>query len=255
MGCTEFKDGAIIKGKDLRGCTLCKILSEHMEMREFQYKSGMKVDVRQFARKGSCKAGLHFFVVQDAGKFLDYGTRLAVVNVPDDEDVYVNGGKFCTHRLEIMDLMPLSSAATWKYLAANGVDITADAGRTVVEAAAEGYLDVVKYLHENGVDISIYNNYAVRWAATEGHLAVVKYLYENGADITACDNEAVINAAENGHLNVVKYLHANGADIMAHNNAAVRWAKAKGHVDVVKFLCENGADITAKDDTDSYLDW
>lgn len=173
------------------------------------------MDVKRLAVKGSCKAGLYFCLIKDICEYLDYGTKLAVVKVADNEDVYVDRGKFRTHRLEIQKMMPLSGTAAWKYL------------------------------YENGADITVCDNYAVRWAASWGCLEVLKYLHKNGADITASSNEPVCWASLNGHLETVKYLCENGADITAYNNSAVRWASENGHLDIVKYLYGNGADIAA----------
>ena len=207
----KFIEGTLIKGKDLKDYVLCKVLTENMIMKGFQYKIGMNEDVNSLAVKGSCKAGLHFCFIKDVCRYLSYGSKLALVSIPDDEDVYVDDNKFRTHRLDIKKIMQLDEAETWVYLCKNEADITAD------------------------------DNYAVRCAAENGHLEVVKYLHENEADITADDNYAVRYAAENGHLEVVKYLHENGADITAQDNYAVRWAARNGHLEVVEYLYENGA--------------
>ncbi len=272
----KFIEGTLIKGKDLKGEILCKVISEDMIMQGFQYKMGMNEDVKPLATRGSCKAGLHFCLIKDVYWYLGYGSKLALISIPDDDDVYVDDDKFRTHRLDIKKIMPLGEVATWMYLCKNGLDvtagnnavryavknrylevveylhqngedITADDNYAVRLAARSGYLDIVKYLYENGVDITVGNNYAVVCAADNGHLEVVKYLHQNGEDITAGNNYAVVCAADNGHLEVVKYLHQNGADVTADDNYAVRCAAKNGHLEIVKYLHENGADITADD--------
>lgn len=235
----RFKEGTIIKGKDMEGYTLCKILSENMNMRGFQYKIGMNEDINPLEREGGCKAGLHFCLVQDVCEYLGYGTKLVLLSVPDDEEVYVDAGKFRTHRLEIEKVMSLNEVPTWEYLVKNGAEITMDDDQTVKWAAMKGYLEIVKYLHKNGADITADNNFAVRMAARNGYLEIVKYLHKNGADITAVDNYAVVWAARNGHLEVVKYLHEKGADITAKNNYAVHWAEVNGYTGVMKYLRMN----------------
>ncbi|MCM1219844.1 MAG: ankyrin repeat domain-containing protein [Lachnospiraceae bacterium] len=235
----KFKEGTIIKGKDLKGHILCKILSEDLVMRDFQYKMGMNEDVNQLARKGSCGAGLHFCLVNDIYNYFDYGTKLAVVSVPDEEAVYVDDGKFRTHRLEIKKIMPFGETATWEYLQENGADITILGSYAVIYAAACGCLEVVKYLQENGADITDENNLAVRCAAENGHLEVVKYLHEHGSDITAYGNDAVVSAVKNGHLEVVKYLHKHGADITDQNDDALYWAAENDQTEVMEYLQAN----------------
>ena len=240
----RLKTGTVIKGKDLKGYILCKVLSENMVMRGFQYKMGMNEDVNQLDVKGSCKKGLHFCIVKDACRYLGYGTRLALVSIPDGEDVYVDDGKFRTHRLYIESMMPLNEVATWEYLYENGMDVTASGSSAVRWAAEKGYLEIVKYLYEHGADISANNDYAVQAASAGNRLEIVKYLHEHGADITADNNFAVKRAAFNGHLEVVRYLHEHGADITAGSNCVVKLAAESGHFEVVKYLCRNGAEIT-----------
>ena len=212
-------------------------------MRGFQYKLGLNEDTQPLATEGSCEAGLHFAEIKDICNFLGYGTKLAIVSIPDEEPVYVDDGKFRTHRLVIERVIDLSSVDTWQYLCENGADIAAGDNAAVIWAAEKGHLEIVKYLHEHGADITDGNNAAVRYAAENGHLDVVKYLHENGADIAARNNEAVRWAAFYGHLDVVKYLHENGADITAWDNGAVRWAKIGGSQEIVDYLLANGAKL------------
>ena len=239
----KFDVGTLVKGKDLKGYILCKILTEDMVMRGFQYKIGLNEDVKPLAMKGNCKAGLHFCFIKDVPWYLGYRSKLALISIPDDEDVYVGHKKFAAHRMVIEKVLPmdgvLNRAAGWECLMLNGTDITANNNRAVKWAAKRGYLEVVKCLHEYGADITASNNYAVRWAAENGHLGVVRYLHENGADITAEDNYAVRRAAVCGHLEVVEYLHGNGADITAEENEAVRRAARNGYLEVVKYLQAN----------------
>ena len=235
----KFDEGIIIKGKDLKWEILCKVISEDMAMRGYRYEMGMNVDVNPMVTEGSCEAGLHFCLVEDIHRYFPYGSKLALINIPDDEDVYVDDNKFRTHRLVIKKIMQLDEAETWMYLCKNGANVTAVNNYAVRMAAENGHLAVVKYLHKNGANIAAYNNYAAVYAAENGHLEVVKYLYENGANITVGDNYAVGLAARNGHLEVVKYLHQNGADITADNNYAVRKAAENGHLEVVKYLQAN----------------
>ena len=268
----KFLEGTLIKGKDLKGYTLCKILAEDMVMQGFQYKMGMNEDVKPLATAGNCKAGLYFCFIKDVYGYLRYGNKLALIGIPDEEDVYVDDNKFRAHRLDIKKIMHLDEVTTWMYLCKNAAD-NRDAFYYAVE---NGYLDVVKYLHKQGADIMAYDNLAVRLAIEKGHLEVVKYLHKNGADIktmadkisirnairnghletvkylyengaiTKYDNDAVICAAENGHLEVVEYLHKQGADIMVYDNLAVKLAAENGYLEVVEYLHKNGADITAQ---------
>lgn len=150
----RFEVGTMIKGKDLKRYELCKILTEDMKMRRFQYQMGMNEDIKLLALSGSCKSGLHFCLVQDICEYISYGTKLAIVRIPDDEDVFVDDRKFRTHRLFIEKVLPLCEKSTWEYLVKNGADITAGNNYAVRNATRNGNLEVVKYLHEHGTDIT-----------------------------------------------------------------------------------------------------
>lgn len=206
MDIEKFETGMIIKGSDLKGYTLCKVLSEDMRMRGFQYQIGMNEDVNPLARWGYYKTGLHFTSLQNVMEFICNGTQLAIVKVPDDEDVYVGDRQFRTHRLVIEKVMHLKEPSTWEYLYGNGIDVITEENRAVVYAAKNGYLEAVKYLHEQGTDITMDNNIAVVYAAKRGYVEVVKYLHQNGADITANDNYAMELALENNNIEVIEYL-------------------------------------------------
>lgn len=269
----KFKAGERMKGKDLKDCIICAILSEDMVLKGSSKREGTDADAQGFAVEGSCGAGLHFSLIQDICLYLRHGIRLAVISVPEDEEVYMDGDEFCTHRMYLHRVMRLDNPDTWRYLVEHGADMTADdfgafrwaalngylpvmeylyesgayEDRAVIWAAMGGRLEAVKYLYEKGVDIEACGNFAFRYAAENGYFEIVEYLHENGADITAEDNYAIRYAAKNGHLEVVKYLHGHGADITAGNNHAVRTAAEKGHLEVVRYLHESGADITALD--------
>ena len=248
MNNRNFKEGTIIKGYELKNYMLCKVLPDDRVMRRFQYKIGMNEDVTPFNITGRHKSGLRFCFAGDICSYLDNGTELALITIPDDEDVYVGHGWLSAYRIVIEKIISLNEvlgrADGWECLMLNGTDITAVNNYAVAWVAKNGYLDAVKFLYANGADISADSSRALRWAAGNGHLEVVKYLHEHGADITAYDNYAVKSAAYRGHLEVVKYLHGHGADITADNNCAVKLAAGKGYPEVVKYLCRNGAGIT-----------
>lgn len=243
----KWKEGTLIKGEELKDEILCKIMSENMVMKGFQYKIGMNEDTKPLAVKGRCKTGLHFCCINHILNYLGYGINLVVVRVSDEENVYVDNRKFRTHRLEVRQVMPLYEAATWEYILNHVPEFTEKMGSLLVWAADRGYLEVVKYFHQKGVDIASHDNLAIVWAAKNGHLETVKYLYENGADIRVDDHAAIRHAAGDNHMEIVKYLYENGLNITAKDNSAVLWAAEGNHFEMVKYLYENGADITARD--------
>lgn len=214
MDSEKFESGTIIKGRDLKGYTLCKVLSEDMRMRNFQYQLGMNEDVKPFAKNGRCKEGLYFITMGEILKYLHHGTKLAIISIPANEDVYVDDEKFRTHRLTVKKIMDLKDAATWKYLHRHGVDFTAKHNTALRYVAYNGYLEALKYLHKYGVDITVNDNFAVRVAAEQGNLEIIKYLHEHGSDITVNNNSAIKWASCMGHIDIVSYLYRHGAELV-----------------------------------------
>ncbi|KAG9409780.1 hypothetical protein AC1031_020091 [Aphanomyces cochlioides] len=83
----------------------------------------------------------------------------------------------------------------------------------MVEAAANGHLNVVKYFldasdHSITLEQSVqlkqieHIKQAVQHAASNGHLDVVNLFFDHGLDV---DIKWVAAAAKNGHLDIVKY--------------------------------------------------
>jgi hypothetical protein len=94
----------------------------------------------------------------------------------------------------------------------------------VVQAAANGHVDVVGYLLRHAMfDRSADHDSAIRQAAYFGHVAVVERLLQDGrVDPSANDNCAIREAAENGHLAVVERLLLDArVDPSAINNRAM----------------------------------
>lgn len=233
----RLEKGTIIKGKKLAGHALCKVMSEDMNMRGYQYRTGINLDINPLARKGSYKEGLHFCFTEDVGRYLGYGTKLALVSVPDEEDVYVGDGEFRTHILRVNEVMSFSEVSTWEYLLEHGADINGSDDHAVKAASQNGNLKVVKYLHGNGADIMAECSHALRLAAENGHLEVVKYLHENGADIRAVHDHAVKAAARNGDLEMVRYLYENSTYDDEQYRSVLK--AAMGRTDIEKYLSAN----------------
>ena len=90
---------------------------------------------------------------------------------------------------------------------------------------------------------------SLMWAAQDGYLALVRFLVEDGADVRIRDADgwtALMKAANGGHLEVVKFLVARRAEVNAQNNAdwtALMKAAMEGHLALVHFLVEHDADI------------
>jgi ankyrin repeat protein len=120
----------------------------------------------------------------------------------------------------------------------------------LIEAAANGHLDVVKLLIENGADVNLKGEAwygPLHAAAAKGHIEVVKILLENGADVNIFhQNKPLHNAAMNGHIEVAEILLANGADINAKGTdeaAPLHTAVSNNQLAMVKWLLSKGANV------------
>ncbi len=68
-----------------------KILHESMQHRGFKYKLGSNTDHIPFNPSGSCEpGGLYFTDINNFYKFLDYGTLIADVKVPEGVEIYAD---------------------------------------------------------------------------------------------------------------------------------------------------------------------
>ena len=100
-----------------------------------------------------------------------------------------------------------------KYLCQAGANSRTDNDIAIMFASSGGYLEIVVYLFSliKETDRYIQNSYSVVAAARNGHLEVLKYLVKMGLGIS---NESIRSASENHHFEVVQYLlEKKGADI------------------------------------------
>ena len=102
------------------------------------------------------------------------------------------------------------------------------------DAATNGHLEVVQFLHENRTEGC--TQQALNWAIGHGHLNVVRFLIEHRTE--GASNRSLDHAAGSGHLKVLQYLHSRGS--FRWSDSAVEMACARGHLEVVKFLLANG---------------
>ncbi|CAL6287405.1 predicted protein [Bathycoccus prasinos] len=101
------------------------------------------------------------------------------------------------------------------------------------KAAQNGHLEVLKYLREEVK--ARWDSNTAAGAAFKGHLHILEYLVERKYDqysVYAC-----AFAAENGHLECLKYLHETAK--APWDEKAVREAHEKNHTDCVQYLLDN----------------
>jgi ankyrin repeat protein len=167
----------------------CKITNSEENHKNMQYKTGLNVDIFSFNPSGDCAPGGIYFSREDILSFLNYGTWIREVTLPEDAQVYENPG------------IPKK----WK------------ADKVILGERRKIDLEVIKSLIEEGADIHADNDYVLRWSAENGYLETVKYLVKKGSNINAYSDCALRYAANNGHLEVVKYFVEEGANIHANS--------------------------------------
>ena len=128
-----------------------------------------------------------------------------------------------------------------------------DSINSLLAAAAEGRLDIVKYLVEHGADVTAYDQLgidAVQKAAEKGHLAVVQYLVEQGAEPDAPGyggTTALVLATQFGHLEVVKYLVDQGAKVSALDDQPLDNPGGNDNSDTIRYLASRGLLLSAEE--------
>jgi len=136
---------------------------------------------------------------------------------------WLNGSQFCrevagTNKLELLKWAREEKKCKW------------GAG-TVIKAALQGNLEMVKYCVANKCPM---DDYACAHAAKYGHLECLKYLHE---EVKAPWNSyTAAAAAQKGHLHILEYLVERKYD--QFDDYVCRRAAEKGHLDCLKFLHE-----------------
>jgi ankyrin repeat protein len=137
-----------------------------------------------------------------------------------------------------------------KYLVAHGWNPKVNDNEPFRQSATHGKLEVVKYLASLGAYPDCDINHALRWSAANGHLGVVKYLIENLKYDPRCSNdEPLRNAAENGHWNIVHYLIDLGCDPRSKEDFVLMMASRFGNFEMVVYLISLGCDPRSQNDT------
>ena len=134
----------------------------------------------------------------------------------------------------------------------NNIKISND---DLLDAAAEGNIEIVRFILRKGADINTKNNIggtALMLAAENGNTEIVNLLLDKGADINSKDKDgwgALIFAAQNGHTEIITLLLDKGVDINLKTNigtTTLMFAAKNGHTETVTLLLDKGSDIHAK---------
>ena len=104
-------------------------------------------------------------------------------------------------------------------------------------AARYGHLECLKYLHEEAK--APWDSHTAEWAAQNGHLHILEYLVERKYDqysVLACEV-----AAQNGQLDCLKYLHETAK--VPWDSCAVRYAHENNQTECLQYLLDNNCPL------------
>ncbi len=121
-----------------------------------------------------------------------------------------------------------------KYCVANECPIDESA---CAAAAIGGHLEVLKYLREEAK--VPWDRHTANWAALTGHLHILEYLVERKYD-KYCEWACML-AARNGHLDCLKYLHETAKS--PWDEKAVREAHKNNQPECVQYLLDNNCPL------------
>jgi hypothetical protein len=100
----------------LTNTTYVKILNESMAHNGFKYKLGLNTDHIPFKPSGSCESGgLYFTDLDNFYKFLEYGTLIADVKVPEGVEIYTDpvGDKWKASSIIISNVRSIKDLPQW----------------------------------------------------------------------------------------------------------------------------------------------
>lgn len=84
-----------------------KFLNNNLKHYEFEYKLGLNIDSKQFNPSGECSIGGLYFCDEAScyHHFDTYGTKLALIEIPNDARVYVEENKFKADKIFITKII------------------------------------------------------------------------------------------------------------------------------------------------------
>lgn len=108
--CSKIEPYTEISGEEFNemydGIGFYKFLNNDLIHNNFHYRLGLNIDTEPFNPTGMCqKGGLYFCKGSECYLYWkNYGTLLAIVEIPDDARVYIERNKFKTDKLIIKDI-------------------------------------------------------------------------------------------------------------------------------------------------------
>ena len=90
-----------------KGTKFYKFFNNNLKHFSFEYKEGLNVNTESFNPNGLCSKGGLYFCEEDACYlYFDlYGTKLSLIEIPNDAKVYIEQNGFKTDRLIVKKIM------------------------------------------------------------------------------------------------------------------------------------------------------
>ena len=127
----------------------------------------------------------------------------------------------------------------------NLINAVTDFGSFLHDAAGNGKYEIVKYFIENGFDVNLKAGFldanALIEAASEGYMDIVALLHESGAILDTSTFAAIYDR----HTDIAKYLIDQGIDLAAayhigkiENCDALEYARQYGQMEIYDYIKE-----------------
>ena len=155
-----LKVGCCYDGKTFNGLvkhTLYRVTNEEENHNDFQYNTGLNVDILKFQPSGECKAGgLYFFDRSQVTKYLDYvdcGYWVRKVEIPDDALVYVENNKYKADKFVLHDKIIIGNVDPGNLC--EMYDTVSEFLKTTMHRTF--HIDCMKVLEKNGLILQYMN--------------------------------------------------------------------------------------------------
>ncbi len=111
----QMPDTCIMPRIRLQQTKFYKILDERMTHHRFRYKEGLNEDTKLFKPKSRCRGGLYFTDLQNIVKFLEFGSLIAKVTIPEDAlCIQESNDKWKANKIILSDIKRLEDWEMWQ---------------------------------------------------------------------------------------------------------------------------------------------
>ena len=108
---TEYSGKEFNEYHNQRGTKFYKFLNNDLKHYGFEYGLGLNTDTKPFNPNGDCLGGGLYFCEESKchNHYGSYGTKIALIEIPDDARVYIEHNKFKSDRLFIKEILDFAT--------------------------------------------------------------------------------------------------------------------------------------------------